>query len=34
MYKCNACGWKCPADTIGAALMKQHLKDAHGHTVK
>ncbi len=25
-YVCNACGFRVPADEIGVALMKEHLR--------
>lgn len=27
LYKCNECGFLTPDDFIGAALMKEHLKE-------
>lgn len=38
MYSCNLCkeqgeDFTAPADEIGAALMKQHLKSEHGEEI-
>jgi hypothetical protein len=34
VMKCNACGFRTPRGTIGAVIMKEHLKEYHPELLK